>query len=85
VDDFSIRAFIPMGLRVSARILRSPSRNSIRCTNVSVTGWTMPIATGFGGRRDQLHVAARVHRPADERHLDAGVARERRFGRAATS
>src|ERR1051325_9804112 len=36
-------AFMPMGLGVSARMRRSPSRNSMPCTNASVTGWAMPM------------------------------------------
>src|SRR5262245_14067014 len=37
-------AFIPIGLRVSARMRRSPSRSAIRWTNSSVAGCTIPIA-----------------------------------------
>ena len=37
-------------------------------------------AAGIGHRRDELGIAAGVHGAADERHLDAGVFRERGAG-----
>src|SRR5262245_14144215 len=36
-------AFMPIGLCVSARMRRSPSRKPSPWTNVNVTGWAMPI------------------------------------------
>ena len=42
-DAFSISAFMPIGLSVKARMWRSPWRKSYPCTQVRLTGCTIPI------------------------------------------
>ena len=64
--------FRPTGFFVSDRIRFSPSRN-VELVDVDERERlddAEPPRLGDGG--DELRVRARVHRPAEKRHLDAG-------------
>ena len=71
-------AFMPMGFDGQRADAAQAGAELVLVHERERDGLHHAEAAGLGHGGDELGIAARVHGAADERHLDAGVAGERR-------